>query len=150
MGNCEYFVLVLDTVTGRGMWKTVCCYEHTCICICNYDSNNSHAGEELLRLTKGEITTMCGGEVGWSSSLRVQVFCDECGSHCGIWCPSVMVDGLWASVALLTPHSSTQWIWCLLTVCHTAVTMDVGWWERGKMKDLEKVKIGSCIQLHYV
>lgn len=37
------------------------------------------------------------GRWGEAVGPACRFVCDECGSACAIWCPSVMVDGLWAS-----------------------------------------------------
>lgn len=37
-----------------------------------------------------------------------RLFCDEFGSRCGIWCPSVMVEGLWANGAFCVVDTEQQ------------------------------------------
>lgn len=76
--------------------------------------------------------------------------CDECGSRCAIWCPSVMVDILWSSKAFgVVDTAQHHTVDLMFADCHTAGTVNLGWWVRGKKKVCERVKIETCIWLHY-
>jgi len=93
-------------------------------------------GKQLLKLNISEITTEGKREVGWSGRLRLQVFVMNVASAVLFDVPpSWLTDcGRIELSVLLTPHNSTRWIWCLLTVCHTAVTMNLGFQERENIK----------------
>lgn len=146
MGRCEYSLPAHDTVTSRDVLKqSDAVSPHACAYAClrvhihmiTAAVTDTQRGEkQLLWLTKGESTTVGGGKVGWSSRLSLQVFVMNVAAAVLFDVPpSWLTDcGRVQLSVLLTPHSSTRWIWCLLTVCHTAVTMNLGWWERGEKK----------------
>lgn len=149
MGGYEYSVPAHDTVTGRDMLKQSDIVAYVCI---------------YTHVIRAAVTGMQRGKTTAQAEQRWE-------QHSSGWKRGVcrflwwMWQPLWYLMSLrhgwrivgewsflcCWHRTAAQWIWCLLTVCHTAVTMILGWWERGwKKKGLERVETGSCIRLHYV
>lgn len=154
--SCAWYCHWQGRVGAERCWQP-----HMCICVltyeyihtCDYIGSDTDAEMQRCREDKGESTAAGGWEVRRSSRPSVQVCLDECGSAVLFDVPpSWLMDcGRVELSGLLTSHSSTRWIWCLLTVRHTAVTMNPGWWERGARTERSwKSRMVSCIQLHYL
>lgn len=154
--SCAWYCHWQGRVGAERCWQP-----HMCICVltyeyihtCDYIGSDTDAEMQRCREDKGESTAAGGWEVRRSSRPSVQVCLDECGSAVLFDVPpSWLMDcGRVELSGLLTSHSSTRWIWCLLTVRHTAVTMNPGWWERGARTERSwKSRMVSWIQLHYL
>lgn len=115
------------------------------VCMHTLQCQTCREGKHLLRWEDSS---------GWKRGGLEQLslcagFCDECGSPCAIWCPSVMVGILWSSKAFCvvdtTQHRTVDLMLAdSLSHCWYSKPGKVSKGGKGKF-----VKV-SCIWLHYV
>lgn len=152
--SCAWYCHWQGRVAAERSWQP-----RMCICVLTYEYIHAcdYIGSDRDAEREGWIKVRArqreGGRWGEAVGPARGFVCDECGSAVLFDVPpSRLTDCGWVELSgLLTSHSSTRWIWCLLTVRHTAVTMNLGWWERGARTERSwKSRMVSCIQLHYL
>lgn len=130
MGNCEYFVLVRETVSGKLCGKQ-CVVRSILVYVI------------MIAITATQEESYSGWLKVKSQQCVEERWVEAVVSVCRflwwmwqpLWYLMSLRHGWWivgeCSFLCCWHRTAAQWIWCLLTVCHSAVTMDVGWRERG-------------------